>query len=182
MIQREKPFFFHTFISQHINNAISAPHTPASSIQNGVKTGYKTRRWIKTEINFTYLSIGSVASFSLIVAYGTPSTWSIICTNPLVTAISGCSSVALTPAPSTVTVWLLSSLVITLKYKKRRPARVGTWKIYNKSSNDSIKPNENTQNQNGKYANEWIGSSYQTKGRKVAHQQGGRKRWQAECV
>lgn len=54
----------------------------------------------------TYLSIGSVASFRPTVVKGTPKTLSMMWTIPLVAAISGCITVALTPPPSTVRVLL----------------------------------------------------------------------------
>lgn len=78
---------------------------------------------------FVYLIMGSVSSLPSIVVYGTPRTRSIMCTNPLVWATSACSTVALTPPPSTVTTASAPS-PLTLKYRKVRLFIVGTWAIY----------------------------------------------------
>lgn len=78
---------------------------------------------------FVYLIIGSVSSLPSIVVYGTPSTRSIMCTNPLVWATSACSTVALTPPPSTVTT-VSDPSPLTLKYRNVRLFTVGTWAIY----------------------------------------------------
>lgn len=90
-------------------------------------------------INITHLSMGSVFSFSNTVVYGTPRTLSIMCTKPLVAAIFGCVTVALTPPPSTVRVWLCPCWS-TLKYKYLRSKAVGAWYIYKSFTRQNHKP------------------------------------------
>lgn len=74
----------------------------------------------------SYFNIGSDWSFSFTLVYGTPKTRSMMWTNPLVAAMFGSITVALTPPPSTVNVTLWPFL-ITLKYSFLRSAAVCTW-------------------------------------------------------
>ena len=92
----------------------------------------------------SYFNIGSDWSFSFTVVNGTPRTRSMMWTNPLIAAIFGSTTVALTPPPSTVNVMLLP-LLITLKYRFLCSAAVFTWNSWSQQRHSAQWAKHNTQ-------------------------------------